>query len=343
MLTLRYFYRFLSICGFIFLIGCKPTYTHITNTFSESKIPVAPNYQHEKNWAVLPSKYTKDLAKFLTDSVKNLKADVFYIYPTLVTKTKDLRWNVSVTDTIQNTTVLEKVVKFQASAWVTSGKLYIPYYRQAHLRSYYTLNNGGTKALTLAYSDIKAAFELYLEKYNNGRPIIIAGHSQGATHARLLLKDFFDDKPLQQQLIAAYIPGIGVKKNEFKTIKAMTKPDETGGFVTWNTYKRKHLPKTYNKWYKGKVTSNPITWDATITTQRKDHKGFLYSNGKIYSNALKIEVIDGMVWTTLPHFPHRLFAVFKKNYHVGDVNLFWLDIQKNSELRVNTWFKEHQN
>jgi hypothetical protein len=276
-------------------------------------------------------------------SGSGLEADVFYVYPTLITNKKDIRWNIAVTDSLQNAKVLNSAVRFQATAWATSGKLYIPYYRQAHLRSYYQLENGGEDALTLAYSDVKTAFEVYLKKYNNGRPIIIAGHSQGSTHCRLLLKDFFDDKPLQKQLIAAYIPGIGIKKDEFKTIKSMTKPDETGGFVSWNTYKKEKLPKSYNKWYKGKVTSNPITWNDSKYTQREDHKGFLYTNGKIYDEALKIEVIDGMVWTTLPRFPHRLFVMFKKNYHVGDVNLFWADIQKNAELRVKTWFDEHKN
>ena len=343
MLRRNYFYRLLAICSLVFLVGCKANYTRVTDTYSKSKAPLAPNYQQEENWAILPSKYTKELKGFLTDSIENLKADVFYIYPTLVTDMKDIRWNVPVTDATQNANVLNKVVKFQASAWATSGRLYIPYYRQAHLRSYYQLKTGGKEALTLAYSDVKAAFELYLKKYNHGRPIIIAGHSQGATHGRLLLRDFFDGKPLQRQLIAAYIPGIGIKKDEFKTIKAMKSLNETGGFITWNTYKKNKLPKSYTKWYKGKVTSNPITWDATIATQREDHKGFLYSNGKIYSKALKIEVIDGMVWTTLPHFPHRLFAIFKKNYHIGDVNLFWLDIQKNSELRVKTWLEKSKN
>ncbi len=307
--------------------SCKSTYS--TEPFSLKSIPKSPDYQNVDSWAVLPSK----------DSSTGLDADVFYIYPTLITSKKDIRWNIAVTDSVQNNTVLNIAVRFQASAWETSGKLYVPLYRQAHIRAYYHLDNGGKEALTLAYSDVKAAFELYLKKYNKGRPIIIAGHSQGSTHGRLLLKDFFDDKPLQKQLIAAYIPGIGIKKNEFKTIKFMTKPNEIGGFISWNTYKRNSLPKSYNKWYKGKATSNPITWNSAKHTQRDDHKGFLYSNGKLYKKALKIEVIDGMIWTTLPKFPHRLFAMFKKSYHVGDINLYWKDIQQNSELRVKSWLE----
>ena len=59
----------------------------------------------------------------------------------------------------------------------------------------------------MAYNDIKQAFDTFLEKFNNGRPIIIAGHSQGAGHAKRLLQDFFDNKPLQEKLVAAYLIG----------------------------------------------------------------------------------------------------------------------------------------
>ena len=120
------------------------------------------------------------------------------MYPTLNTEKEDIRWNVPINDKIQQGKVLNSSVLFQASAFTTSGKLYVPYYRQAHLRSYSMLKNGGERALLLAYADVKKAFETYLEKYNNGRPIIIASHSQGSTHTKFLLRDFFDKKPLQE-------------------------------------------------------------------------------------------------------------------------------------------------
>ena len=334
----------LKILGFLLVtifISCKANFATTPNYKAE--IPLVPDYHKEESWAVLPSKYTEELKSFLTDSANNLEADVFYVYPTLFTNYKDPRWNISTTDQEQNTKVLKTAVNFQASAWVTSGKLYVPFYRQAHLRSYSKLENGGKEALLLAYEDVKAAFEVYLNKYNQGRPIIIVGHSQGTTHCRLLLRDFFDDKPLQTQLIAAYIPGIGIEKDAYKTIRVMTNPSETGGFVSWNTYKKNRYPKKFDQWYKNKVTSNPITWDSDNTSERKEHQGFLYRNGKIYDKALKVEIINGLVWTTLPRFPHRLFALFKKSYHVGDVNLFWVDIKKNAELRVKTYLEEYKN
>ncbi|MGB1043402.1 MAG: DUF3089 domain-containing protein, partial [Tenacibaculum sp.] len=151
----------------------------------------------------------------------------------------------------------------------------------------------------------------------------------------------FDEKPLQKQLVAAYLVGMGIKTKEFNSLKPMSSPQETGGYVTWNTRKKGTYPKNKN-WYKGSVTTNPITWDNSKTTVLNQHKGFLYSNDKMYSKALKVEITDGMVWSTNPKFPMRFFMSFMKNYHVGDINLFWQDIKENAELRTKTWLKKNK-
>ena len=315
--------------------SCRSTYK--TQVFLQENIPVKPDYTKESSWAVLPTKYQENFKTYASNRLDTLLADVFYVYPTLNTSKKDIRWNVPITDKEQNNTVLNKAVLMQASAFATSGKVYVPFYRQAHIRSYRLFDKGGKEAQNLAYSDVKSAFEVYLKKYNKGRPIIMVGHSLGTTHTVRLLKDFFDGKELQKQLIAAYIPGIRVKENEFSSIKLMKSPKETGGFISWNTYKKNHYPKKDKDWYKGSVTTNPITWDQSTTTVFKDHKGFLYTNGKIYKEALAIQITDGLVWSTNPKFPLRFFMSFLKNYHAGDINLFWQDIRKNAELRTNTW------
>jgi Protein of unknown function (DUF3089) len=320
--------------------SCKSVYQ--TQSFTNNIVPLAPNYEQEQNWAVLPWTYSEELQTIASQEQDTLMADVFYVYPTLFLDAKDKRWNIPVDDAVQNEKVLNTAVQFQASAWAIAGKLYVPFYRQAHIRSYTMYNQGGKQAFEIAYADVKTAFEFYLKHYNKGWPIIIASHSQGTTHTRRLLKEFFDGTDLQKQLIAAYIPGMGIHPNEFKTIKPMTTPDEIAGFVSWNTYKKNTYPKKDKDWFKGSVTSNPVTWDTQKATIRDQHKGFLFSNGKLYDKALTITITDGLVWTTLPRFPLRLFAIFKKNYHVGDINLFWQDIRENAELRTRNWdYKQH--
>lgn len=334
-------HQILSLFFVAFLLfGCKVQNTNYITTISDT-FTNAVDYSSPNNWAVLPGNYPDNLKDY---SVKNPQdsIDVFYVYPTLIVSDKDVRWNVPLNDSVQIKKVLNIAVRFQASAWGSSGNLYVPYYRQAHIRSYTQPDNGGTTALLMAYSDVKAAFEYYLKHYNQGRGIILASHSQGSTHSSYLLRDFFDGKPLQKQLVAAYIPGVGLDKNQFQTIPFMEHPDQTGGFVTWNTFKKKFDQEKY-KWLKGKVVINPVTWDTTVFAKRDLHKGFLYSNGKLYKKSFDTHTDNGVIWISTPHFPHRYVAFTMKNYHSGDVNLFWEDIRENALLRVQNYRSKKKN
>lgn len=328
----------LSFFLILFFLSCN---TYKLKSFNDNKAPKSPNYSESISWAVLPSKYTSSFREFASTEIDTLSADVFYVYPTLNTDKNDIRWNVPIDDIEQQEKVLNKAVLFQASAFAKAGKIYVPYYRQAHIRSFSLIESGGKDALDIAYQDVKNAFEIYLKKFHKNRPIILVGHSQGTTHLIRLLKDFFDNKPLQEKLVAAYIPGIRIKPNEFSTIKPMTKPNEIGGFVSWNTFKKGNFPKKDKNWYKGSVTTNPISWDLSKTTKIEQHKGFLFSNKKLYKNSLKIEITDGLVWSSNPKFPARFLMSFLKNYHAGDINLFWQDIRENVAIRVNTYLQKN--
>ena len=301
------------------------------------------DYSEPKNWAVLPSFSNDQLKSYVKDSSWIRRADVFYVYPTLFLDKKDTLWNISIDENNQRSKVINQAVKFQASAWAESGRLFVPFYRQAHIRSYRMLNQGGKEALLLAYSDIKEAFSHYLKNYNQGRPIILAGHSQGSTHLSLLLKEFFDGTPLQKQLVAAYIPGIGIEGSMFSSLSLMKNPSENYGFVTWNTFKKKINEEKYTRWYKGKLVVNPVTWDLSEFAEKSKHKGFLFWNSKMYRQSFATNLIDGAIWITTPNFPFKYLAFKMDDFHLGDVNLFWEDIRLNSKNRLNHWFEDQKN
>ena len=234
--------------------------------------------------------------------------------------------------------MITQSVKFQASAFAKAGNLYVPFYRQSHYKIYVPPYNAQEEdSRMIAYQDVKAAFQYYLAHYNQGRPIIIASHSQGSIMCGMLLKEFFDGTPLQKQLVAAYIPGVKIQDKEFEQLKKMETPLATGGYLSWNTYKRKNYPPTYEKWYKGATTTNPVSWDNTPATTFDQHLGVLNADGEIYPNALKLQVVDGLIWSSVPKIPKRFFLSFIKNYHFADINLFWKDIEKNAVDRVNEW------
>jgi hypothetical protein len=324
-----------------FVTGCKISY----NTYDFDKSPeiVKPNYSDKDSWAVLPENIPDEISIFNIDENKK-EADVFYIYPTLIDSKNQREWNSDIWNEDIRNDVINRPVKYQASAWLDAGNLYVPYYRQAHIRVFNDkFRVDGDKALNLAYNDIKEAFTYYLENFNNDKPFIIASHSQGTIHAKRLIAEFIDGKELQKKLIAAYLVGIKVFEDEFKNIKPMNSANETGGFVTWNTFKFNKYPRkdNYENWFKGGVTTNPITWDDSKETKKDLHKGLLYRDLKIFSQNIDIKLIDGIVWSTVPNVPGKILLQTIRSYHFADINLFWVDIRENAKLRVDQWFKKN--
>ena len=171
--------------------------TDVNKSSSVSKsiisIPPAPDYADPVYWAALPTmKDEADLVPIpaLKDNQSSAKADVFYLHPTMFTKGKPKKfWNGSFSNEKLNAKTRRVSVRLQATIFNGAGKIYAPFYRQAHLYSFAALRKKDKEAkkkaeaaLDLAYEDVRAAFKYYLENFNNGRPIIVAGHSQGARH-----------------------------------------------------------------------------------------------------------------------------------------------------------------
>ena len=327
-----------SSCGLLSEFNNASEYS--SEEYGNFKPSEPPNYNKLDSWAVHPLKKNNEVNYFINENDK-LEVNVFFIHPTLFWDNKNTSWNSDIYDPKMRDFVSSSTVKYQASAWASVGDLYVPHYRQAHIRVFresFWLN-GGEQAYELAYNDVRNAFKIFLEKYNNNKPIILAGHSQGAGHAKKILQEFFDGKLLQNKLVAAYLIGTKITDKDFVNLRLMDSKDETGGFVTWNTYRLMSERKT-NKasltvdrdWIKGALCSNPITWDNNKTSTYEEHKGFLYFNKKIYPNTVKIEDIDDKVYVKLPKMGilKKILVSTVKDYHKADINLFWEDIRINS-------------
>tara|TARA_B100000768_G_scaffold91308_1_gene85472 strand:- start:6232 stop:7287 length:1056 start_codon:yes stop_codon:yes gene_type:complete len=337
-----------SSCGLL-SESSKPT-EYNSSLFSNFEISDPPNYELYKSWAVHP-KIDSNIFSELKSKDKKLPVDIFFIYPTMLSDKNDVSWNANIYDTKTRNYILDSTIKYQSSAWYSTGNVYVPFYRQAHLRVFRESfwKNGGEQAYEMAYQDIKKAFEIFLKKYNKNRPIIIAGHSQGAGHAKRILQDFFDNKPLEKKLIAAYLIGTKITDKDFSSIKLMTNKNETGGFVTWNTYRLMSKRKTEKavftvnpEWIEGALCTNPVTWDSSKTSNYDDHKGFLYLNNKIYPKTVKIEDMDSKIYIRLPKMGilKKLLVSSVKDYHKADINLFWEDIRINSINRSKSYLSK---
>jgi len=303
------------------------------------------DYSNLDNWASHPGKKSNSdyVPNDQQPSPEKLPVDIFFIYPTTFTKLDASQpWNASISDKELNAKTQQSTLQFQASVFNTVGKIYAPYYRQAHLRAYYSTDKESCKqALDFAYKDVKDAFQYYLDHYNKGRPFIIASHSQGTTHARRLIKEFLDGKPLQHQLIAAYIVGLPIFKNEFNTIKLCENPDETGCFCTWRTYKEGTQPKIKDVNNIVAVT-NPLSWTTGLAkVPASMQKGSILTDfNKTQRHSQSAQIAKGVLWTNKPKFKGS-FLYLAHNYHIGDYNLFYLDIKENARLRALEYL-EHQ-
>ncbi len=316
----------------------------IKEVFERSPIPPAPDYSSENNWCALPWK--EDAADLtpenseVKDGQKNAQADVFFLHPTIFTyePENEFLWNADTGDRDLNKRVDESTIKNQATVFNGSCKVYAPRYRQAHYSAFTSSDKeSARKALDLAYEDVRQAFLYYMQHFNNGRPIVIASHSQGTVHAKRLLKEFFDNAPLKNQLVSAYLIGIAVHEDEFETLKASNLATETSGFVSWNTFIKDYFPPYYSEGLEGAVCTNPLTWKTEETYgTRFDNSGAVGLKFKMVKNAVDAENKNGLLWIHKPHVTGRIFLNFKI-WHKADYNLYWMNIRENVALRVSTF------
>lgn len=321
----------------------KPKYS-----FSEANAPTVPDYSQLSAWAAHPQKEdpSDSIPAVLAKAEKTFAAkdqiDVFFLHPTTYTLEKgNTQWNGPIDDVALNEKTDEGSILYQASIFNAVGQVYAPRYRQAHLESYFTdAKTDAKEAFELAYIDVKAAFEYYLEYHNNGRPFIIASHSQGTTHAKQLIKEKIDGKALQKQLIAAYIVGIPVEKDYFSQIQECQDSTDVQCFMSWRSYKKGKYPKWHKK-DNNIVATNPLTWTTSTEYIPKSENlgGILLDFEEILPNLAGAQVHNGLLWLKKPKFKWS-FLYWTPNYHAGDFNLYYLNVRQNTITRANAFLKE---
>ena len=334
------FYFFLGI-ALLFLNACASLMP--TQQFTNISIPTGPNYDDLDYWAAHPDK--QDQADqtpepYLLDEQSTSAVDVFFLHPTTYVGSKgEDQWNGPVDHPKLNQKTDDGTILFQASVFNGAGKIYAPRYRQAHLHSYYSKDTlSAKKAFDLAYKDVEAAFDYYIKHFNQGRPFIIASHSQGSTHAITLIKRKIEEQPLQKQLVVAYLVGMPVSENMFKSIKACTTPEEIACFCTWRSWRKGYYPNNFQK-NNNIVVTNPILWTTSTTYADKS-----LNNGTVlrkFKKGLKkqitdAQVHDGILWVTKPKFFGSILINWK-NYHIADFNLYYANIRENARQRVKTF------
>jgi hypothetical protein len=223
-------------------------------------ISVAPStvdYSRSENWLALPS--PGDISKAV---------DVFYVYPTEYFAGPKGPV-VSTIDHPGMKTGAQFAFAKQATAFAAIGNIFAPYYRQADavyalsltpIDAVYTVIGGAPE------SDVTAAFDYYIRHYNNGRPFILASHSQGSTVVALLLKDYMKDHPqVYRRMVAAYAIGWSFTPDYFDQnphVRFAQNADDTGVIISYNTQGSAFAGRNPVV-FPGAMAINPITWTRT--------------------------------------------------------------------------------
>lgn len=329
----------LSICS------CSDKYLAFKDQYQFKSKGGKPDYSNLQYWAAHPWKWdpSDSIPAPLINNEKDSSVDVFFLHPTMYTfKMEPGKLNAEIDDDYINAKTDYSTILYQASVFNQHARVFAPRYREAHISSYLFKDSASsTRAFELAYEDVKTAFEYYLHHYNHGRPIIIASHSQGTTHALRLLKDYFENKPLQKQLVVAYVVGMSIPKEYFSSLKMCTDSLQTGCLCGWRTFRKGYKPSYVKKATGNSFVTNPLTWktDEEYASARMNNGSVLYKFNKIYKATTDAQINTDVLWVKKPKFPWS-FLYFSRNYHTGDINLYYLNLRQNTGQRINSYFKK---
>ncbi len=171
--------------------------------------------------------------------------DCFYVYPT-VSEQETENANLEI-DPAQTTVAIQQAARFSQVC-----KVYAPMYRQFTLSTIGKPGDNREAARDLAYSDVLSAWEDYLANYNDGRGVVLIGHSQGTGMLTQLIASEIDPNPdVLGHLVSALLIGGNVTVaagqdvgGDFQNIPACRSADQTGCVVAYSSFLEAPPPDT---------------------------------------------------------------------------------------------------
>ena len=280
---------------------------------------------------------------------------VFFIHPT--SYIDRAHWNAPLDDARANQ-YAEVFLRGQASAFNDIGEIWAPRYRQATFGAFLTSKAEAQKALDFAYRDVIAAFDEFLKEVGPARPIILAGHSQGALHLERLLRERVAGQPLAKRIVAAYVVGWPISRAT--DLPALGLPecataDQAGCILSWQSFAEPADPSMITDVYdastgfdgkprKGTdmVCTNPITGTPGATAEAKDNLGTLIPSKDLGSATLGVPGVPakcfGRGFLSIGE-PVNLggYVLPGNNYHVFDYSMFWVNVRNDAARRFATF------
>jgi hypothetical protein len=183
----------------------------------------------------------------------NPPIDCFYVYPTV---SSDPTPNSDMTPDAPEL----GVIRSQFARFASQCRPYAPMYRQVTLAALRAGIAGKPMPVdrAIAYDDVLDAWNYYLQHDNQGRGVVLIGHSQGSGVLTQLIKNEIDGKPVQARLVSALLLGTSLRVPKgkdvggaFKSIPLCHSPQQTGCVITYASF-RSTIPPPDNSRF-GKV------------------------------------------------------------------------------------------
>jgi hypothetical protein len=325
--------------------------------FEAAEAGGGPDYADASSWVARPG-LPNDPALWLPDGVAQARignAAIFFVHPT--TYLANDRWNAPLHPGGETEFRTRLFVQSQASAFNGAGQIWAPYYRQAAFGSFLLDSKDAEEALDFAYRDVSAAFVQFLKEAGD-RPIILAGHSQGALHLVRLLRDKVAGKPIAKRIVAAYVVGWPIDTASDLPalgLPACTAPGETGCILSWLTFGEPANPDLIvDHWEQTKgldggdrrkkevLCVNPLTGTENGTAPPQANPGTLVPTADLRSATLDAQAVgarcdEGLLIAGGRIPPLGPYVLPGNNYHVYDYALFWSAIRRDAERRLAAW------
>ncbi|MEI7492258.1 MAG: DUF3089 domain-containing protein [Bacteroidota bacterium] len=305
----------------------------------QQPVTMATDYSKAVHWLSLPAPV--------------MDVDVFYLYPTCWEKVDSTDPNICNIDNPSMLAGALPVFERQATAFETFANVFAPYYRQADANYTLSLPEDQREKVIggIPTSDAVAAFDYYIQHYNNGRPFILAGHSQGSNVLIHLLSGYLKDNPvIYHRMIAAYIIGYPVTSAYLASnphLKFATGPDDTGVIISYNTQAPSVVPP-HNPVVSNIVglVINPVTWTRTeseATTAEgmgsimPDSVTLKFQPVPQYADA-RVDINKGVLICTSADSNqlYKFTKPFGKGvYHSFDYPFYYFNIRDNAQNRAN--------
>ncbi len=300
------------------------------------------DYSIPKHWLALPPNTDKPV-------------DVFYVYPTAWSRVDPAEPNYCSIDHPGMHDGAAVAFNGQATAFETSGNIYAPYYRQTDAVYALGLSEKQREEVLkeVPVADVITAFDYFIKNYNNGRPFILAGHSQGSNILIFLLTEYMAANPeVYKRMIAAYVIGTPVTEDFIasnKHLKFAEGPDDTGVIISYNT-QSPNLAKGKNLIVGNTISLviNPLNWkrDETLAGADESRGSFIpdknnnYVTVPAYADASidmeKGVLICGSADEKVLFFPGLGAGV----YHFFDYALYYYNLRENAERRVKKFLEK---